>query len=134
MNPKIWGASAWIFLHNIAYGYPTTPSKEEQNAAIDFLNSLQYMLPCKTCSELYKKDLILLEKELPLKKAVENKNNLIRWMNMMHNKVNLHLNKKTFTDDEYEKYYLNSDKNEKSYLVILLILIFIVIIFYIIFF
>ena len=57
MNPKIWGSHAWIFIHSIAYSYPENPSKDEKNAIIYFLWSLQHILPCKTCSELYKKDM-----------------------------------------------------------------------------
>lgn len=133
MNPKYWGPPGWVFIHSIAYGYPENPSSDEQLAMIDFLNSLQHILPCKTCSELYKKDI----KELPnLTSTVKNRDLLIKWVNKMHNKVNENLNKKQYSDKEYENYYYNNDNfnkktNSNFYLIITLIIVFISIIYYI---
>ena len=107
MNPKIWGPPGWIFLHSIAYGYPNDPTPDEKKAAINFFNSLGHMLPCKTCSELYKKDLVLFKKTNELKKAVENKTNLIKFINLIHNNVSKSLNKKQYSDVEYDNYYKN---------------------------
>ena len=125
MNPKIWGPPGWIFLHSIAYGYPNNPTPEEKKAAINFLNSLGHMLPCKTCSELYKKDLVLFKKTNELKEAVENKTNLIKFINLIHNKVNENLNKTQYSDAEYDNYYKNMYENKTTnfnYILILLII------------
>ena len=129
MNPKIWGSHAWIFLHSIAYSYPENPSKEEKKAIIDFLNSLKYILPCKTCSELYKKDLKIMSNSL--KNASLNRNNLIKWINEMHNKVNKNLNKKQWTDEEFEKHYNSAEKNVINKYIIVIIIIILFILFYI---
>ena len=129
MNPKKWGPSGWIFIHNIAYGYPINPSKAEQNAMIDFLTSLQHILPCKTCCELYKKDIKILPSLIT---NVKNRNLVIKWVNQMHNKVNENLNKPIYTDKEYENYYLNNNSNVTTYIIIMLIIIFICVIYYVI--
>lgn len=134
MNPKIWGPAGWLFLHSIAFGYPENPTNDDKKAAIDFFNSLQYLLPCKTCSELYKKDLKLFKNEQSLKNAVQSQKTLIQWVNLMHNKVNENLNKKQYTDDEYYNYYTkiyNNSNNNNKYSIGILILIFIMVIFYI---
>lgn len=122
MNPKIWGSHAWIFIHSIAYSYPENPSKDEKNAIYHFLWSLQHILPCKTCSELYKKDMKTMS--YSIKKASLNREYLIKWVNEMHNKVNKNLNKKEWTDEQFEKHY-NSDKenNINKYIIFILILI-----------
>lgn len=134
MNPKIWGPSGWIFLHSIAYGYPNEPSSDEREAAINFFKSMGYMLPCKTCSELYKKDILVLEKTHSLENAVQNKNNLIKWVNAMHNKVNENLNKKEYSDAEYDNYYKNMYENKTANFnyILLLLIIFILTISYLI--
>ena len=134
MNPKIWGSSAWLFIHSIAMKYPNNPTKDEQFAIQQFLNSLQYILPCKTCSTLYKKDLPIIEKIISLKVASQNKKNLIKWVNLMHNQVNKNINKKIYSDQEYENYY-NSlyNTNESSKYFYILIILFILCIIYILF-
>tara|TARA_B100001248_G_C27385186_1_gene459234 strand:+ start:925 stop:1335 length:411 start_codon:yes stop_codon:yes gene_type:complete len=134
MNPKIWGPHGWIFLHSIAYGYPNDPTPDEKKAAINFFNSLGHMLPCKTCSELYKKDLVLFKKTNELKKAVENKTNLIKFINLIHNNVNKSLNKKQYSDIEYDNYYKNMYENKTTNFnyILLLLIIFILTISYLI--
>ena len=132
MNPKIWGPGAWLFIHSIAMGYPDNPSKDEQIAIQQFLNSLKYILPCKSCSTLYKKDLPIIEKIISLKDASQNKKNLIKWVNLMHNQVNKNINKKTYSDYEYETYYNNLyNKNETNKYFVVLIILFILCIIYI---
>ena len=134
MNPKIWGPPGWIFLHSIAYGYPNDPTPDEKKAAINFFNSLGHMLPCKTCSELYKKDLVLFKKTNELKKAVENKTNLIKFINLIHNNVSKSLNKKQYSDIEYDNYYKNMYENKTANFnyILLLLIIFILTISYLI--
>lgn len=127
MNPKIWGSHGWIFLHNIGYGYPDNPTIKEQLDAISFFNALGTILPCKTCSELYIKDI----KKLPIEDHVKTKTSLIKWINKIHNQVNKNLSKKQYTDEEYKQFYTKLDSSNntinKSIYIIILILIFIII-------
>ena len=129
MNPKIWGSHAWIFLHSIAYSYPENPSEIEKNAIINFLLSLQHILPCKTCSELYKKDMKTMK--FNIKTASLNKNNLVLWINEMHNKVNKNLGKKEWTDKQYENYYNKNEESIFNKYIILIIIIALFLLFYI---
>jgi len=133
MNPKIWGPHGWIFLHTIGYGYPDNPTNKEQSDAISFFNALGTVLPCKTCSELYIKDI----KKYPIEDHVKSKTNLIKWINKMHNQVNKNLNKIQYTDIEYDKYYMNLDSSNTnitnaSYIGILILIFIIILITYII--
>ena len=128
MNPKIWGSHAWIFIHSIAYSYPENPSKEEKNAIIDFLNSLQFILPCKTCSKLYKDDIKTMM--YSVNKASINRSNLIPWINEMHNKVNKNINKKEWTDKEFEKHYNSHETSSMNKYLVFITLIILFILFY----
>ena len=42
-----------------------------------------------------------------IKKASLNRQYLIKWVNEMHNKVNKNLNKKEWTDEQFEKSFLD---------------------------
>lgn len=51
VNPKLWGPTFWTVLHWVTIGYPDSPSEKVQEAALSFLSSLPYLLPCKICRE-----------------------------------------------------------------------------------
>jgi hypothetical protein len=97
MKPEIWGPHAWMFIHAISVQYPQSPSEDEKKAMIQFLESLQYLLPCTICSENYKKHLKLID----LHKAVRSKDNLIVALNDLHNMVNRINNKKVYSKVEH---------------------------------
>jgi FAD-linked sulfhydryl oxidase len=92
MGPSVWGPIFWTTMHIVSLGYSNFPAEEEKIAAINFFESLQYMIPCPICKEHYK---INLDK-MPVKDAVHSKQALIRWMFNMHNEVNKQLNKPEF--------------------------------------
>ena len=72
INPTIWGAGAWKFIHSIALGYPNNPSKDDNKNYYTFFSNLQNVLPCEKCSQKYKQNL----KEYPLEEALKNTDNL----------------------------------------------------------
>lgn len=92
MGPSVWGPIFWTTMHIVTLGYPGFPSEQEQTAAINFFESLQYTIPCPICKEHYKFNL----EKMPVKDAVHNKQALIRWMFNVHNEVNKQLGKSEF--------------------------------------
>ena len=82
MDPKIWGPSAWLFLHTITFNYPNNPTKEDKENIHKFFDSLKYTIPCRTCKEHYKDNL----KNIPIK--LDSKDDLIEWLFDIHNSVN----------------------------------------------
>ena len=53
MNPKIWGPSAWLFLHTVTFNYPNNPTEEDKRNYLTFFNSLKHIIPCPLCKEHY---------------------------------------------------------------------------------
>ena len=95
MSPSVWGPIFWNTMHIVTLGYSHAPSKEEQDAATQFFQSLAYVIPCPICKEHYATFL----KQTP--PAVRNRNDLINWLFELHNKVNEQLGKRQFTWDEF---------------------------------
>ena len=88
----IWGPCMWYFLHTISFNYPAKPSTEDKKHYMAFLKSLQYVLPCKSCRENYKKNI---NSGCKLNMTVlKNRDSLSRWMCKLHNIINTQLCKK----------------------------------------
>ena len=97
MNPKIWGPSAWFFLHSVTFRYPDNPSKQDKYNYKTFFESLKYILPCYKCSLNYKKHL----DEYPINDDVlQSRKSLINWLIKIHNEVNKELHKPILTYNE----------------------------------
>ena len=68
MLTSIWGPPLWHVLHTMSFNYPVHPSDEQKKYYYNFIQSLQYVLPCKYCrtnlEENFKKNKPLLKKHL----------------------------------------------------------------------
>ena len=53
MGPDVWGPLFWSTMHIVTLGYAETPTKEEQDAATQFFNSLAIVIPCPICRAHY---------------------------------------------------------------------------------
>lgn len=89
-NPKIWGSSAWIFLHSISFSYPENPTKKDKRQFKTFFLSLENVLPCSLCCEHYKKYL----QEHDIDDALQSRKNLIHYFIRLHNHINKKYNNK----------------------------------------
>jgi len=89
-NPDTWGSSAWIFLYCIVNTFPENPSTIEKIHYEKFFNDLKNVLPCTICRKHYKKWLVL----MPIDKYLKSKESLKEWLFLLHNFVNLRLDKK----------------------------------------
>lgn len=83
INPSIWGPSGWIFLENVAKGFPKNPTIIEKHNYKVFFTSLTNILPCSTCRQNYKKHL----RNYPLKDYLKNSNTLLKWVNLIKTKT-----------------------------------------------
>ena len=107
MNPKLWGESAWKFLHYVTFAYPNNPSIIEKNNYKNFFLDLTNVLPCHVCKENYKEHL----KKLPLTDNVlSNKFSLVIWLFNVHNEVNTSLGRKRFNFDTFISDYLGEKR------------------------
>jgi hypothetical protein len=84
-------------MHSIAAFCPLLPNEEERKHYKTFFECLQHVLPCKACSESYKKNL----KVLPLTDEIlKKRETILDWTIDIHNLVNEELNKKVYTKEE----------------------------------
>jgi hypothetical protein len=91
MKTSVWGPSAWNFLFcSIAGTYPVTfnrADKDQQRrvkAIISMLTSLKETLPCVYCRESYAGFL----KELPIEDYTRSRLSMMKWLYLIHDKVN----------------------------------------------
>jgi FAD-linked sulfhydryl oxidase len=85
INSDYWGSSGWKLLHYITLSYPDRPTTRDRTNMKNFFNSFQTVIPCKTCSNNFKKHM----KKIPLTDTVlSSKQNLDRWLIDIHNETN----------------------------------------------
>ena len=84
------GRASWKVLHAMADRYPQFPSREESQAAVQFLKSFAMLYPCEKCRLHFK---ALLKKYPP---DVRSRDQFRAWMGHFHDQVNLTLNKPVF--------------------------------------
>jgi hypothetical protein len=108
LGPNIWGPHGWKFIHYVTLAYPIdNPTEEIKNNYKNFFTLLQYVLPCKICSNHYKENLEI----LPLTDHVlSSREELVRWGIDMHNIVNESKNKPIMS---YEDALKSIDTDEK---------------------
>lgn len=90
MDTNAWGPGLWKSMFMIAANFPLEIQKDNRlhlskvkNYKI-FYTNLQHVLPCKFCRISYKVFL----RELPLKKFLGSRNQIMYWVYLMKNKVN----------------------------------------------
>jgi len=92
MLTSVWGPSLWHVLHCMSFNYPIKPSVLQKKKYREFIENLEYVLPCGYCRKNLKGNL----KAVPLTtEALKNRNNFSRWMYKLHEQVNKMLGKKS---------------------------------------
>lgn len=92
MQTKVWGPMGWGFIYCTIMGYPeqidesNTDHIKRKQGMDDFLNSLQYTLPCSLCRDSYIKFYKKCKKKIP--QYLETRDTLLEFMYCLHNKVN----------------------------------------------
>jgi hypothetical protein len=92
MLTTIWGPSTWHLLHCIAFNYPVNPTDEQKHQYMQFILSLQHVLPCGKC----RKNLEQNFKKVPLTLAsMASRDTFSRYIYRLHECVNQMLHKKS---------------------------------------
>ena len=92
MNTTFWGPSGWEFLHTLTFIYPDKPSYNDKVKMQQFMNSINYILPCKYCRISFTK----YSQTLPINDYLDSKEKMVEWLYKIHNKVNKKLRKQGF--------------------------------------
>ena len=104
LDPKVWGPHYWFVLHTIAISYPINPNKIMKKKMYDFIQNLPIFLPIEEIGNNFSKFL----NKYPVTPYLDSRKSLMRWVNFIHNKINISLNKSELTFEEsLTKYYEN---------------------------
>ena len=92
MLTTVWGPSLWHFLHIMSFNYPNEPTNDQKHQYMNFIFSLEHILPCKYCRMNLKKNF----KAYPLTmKCMESRDTFSRYIYKLHETVNKLLGKKS---------------------------------------
>lgn len=110
INPKVWGASGWEFMHYITFAYPDFPTKIDKENIANFFTTVGKVLPCEVCRVHFADNL----RKFPLNDTVlSNRYNLVKWLIDIHNTVNVMHGKPIFTYNQAINKYI---KNRNDYI------------------
>ena len=96
---EFWGPSVWKTIHSFAIAY--TPDQKQQFK--NYINSLQYILPCQACREHLKQNL----KILKIDDYLSNNHQLFLWSYLLHDRVNRQLGKSSPPFEQIKIIYMN---------------------------
>ena len=92
MLTSVWGPSLWHYLHTMSFNYPIEPTMDQKKQYMNFILSMQHVLPCKYCRMNLKTNF----KQLPLTIAdMKNRNTFSRYIYNLHELINKMLHKKS---------------------------------------
>ena len=92
MLTTVWGPGTWHFLHTMSFNYPIHPTETDKTHYMEFVRSLQYVLPCGKCRKNLKKNFA----KLPLRRCdMENREKFSTYIYNLHETINKMLNKKS---------------------------------------
>ena len=100
IKPDLWGPHLWRFLHYLSLSYPSNPTDEEKEIMLNFLESLQEILPCEKCRYNFNKHLDNLDMNV-----LNSNESFIKWLFNVHNDVNKSNNKPIMEYDDFVKLY-----------------------------
>lgn len=111
MNPQIWGPPFWFFIHTIALNYPDHPTTVIKKKYYEFFKSLPDFLPSH--SERLRKLMTV----YPVAPYLDNRDSLVKWVHLLHNKINKQLEKPEISLQKfYSDYYdLFKPRNRWTY-------------------
>jgi hypothetical protein len=110
LSPNVWGPFFWHTIHIVALGYPQKPNYAEKKAAKEFFESLAFLLPCSICKEHLRVHL----RKHPITPHLDRRDDLFKYTVMLHNEVNISLNKPTMTELEVLYYYKKVGARDSS--------------------
>ena len=119
MMTHVWGPSLWMSIHTMSFNYPVKPTAQDKKHYMNFMYSLEHVLPCRYCRDNYKENL----KKLKFgKKYFKSRDTLSKFVYKLHEMINKNLGKEsglTYTQvrDRYEHFRarcLNDDKPKKE--------------------
>ena len=102
MDTTFWGPSGHKLNHSIAYCYTFGLYNEDipKNIITSFFKSEKYVLPCIYCRRSFAKYI----QELPINNIKDMKDNIFKWIYLIHNKINNKLRDQGYLQEKNPKY------------------------------
>jgi hypothetical protein len=89
MDPVVWGPHYWFFLHTMASNYPKNPTSVQKKIHYRLVHNMHEFIPHRESANLFSSLLA----EFPVAPYLDTREDLVRWVHMIHNKVNAVLEK-----------------------------------------
>lgn len=106
IHSKVWGQYLWRLLHTITYTYEPKMSDEMKGKYIRFFHVLKDFIPCPICRNHYTERI----GKNPPEKNMKTKDELVLWLNNLHNEVNAGLGKPLISKRYADSYYVKDGK------------------------
>jgi len=121
IKPILWGPSTWKTIFYIIAVYPEKPNNEEIESIHNFFLSLKNLLPCSGCRTSY--SIYLNEKDTNINDLINfnSRDNLIKFVFLLKNKVNLKLGcnynlSLSYFKKKLDKLISNNNNNSDSHI------------------
>lgn len=108
VNPDEWGPPLWYKLHMMTFSYPEVATYKDRVLAIKYFKEVEKLLPCEKCKVHYRNNL----KSNPIQYNVDTRDELVRWLIDLHNKVNVQTGKRILSYDEAIGLYVPPQKEK----------------------
>jgi hypothetical protein len=92
------------------FDYPEVATYKEKVLAIKYFKEVEKLLPCVKCRVHYRQYL----KASPIEYHVDTRNELVRWLIDLHNKVNAQTGKRILSYEEAVSIYLPPEELPKT--------------------
>ena len=102
MDASIWGPHYWFFLHTVAFHYPIHPTSIQKKMYHRLIHHFYEFIPNKSMASVYESIL----QKYPVSPYLDSRDEFIKWMHHLHNKINERLDKPTMTLEEHQEEFL----------------------------
>lgn len=106
-DPRVWGPHYWFFLHTVAHTYPLVPNAVTKRKYYDLIQNMPLFLPDPEMGNRFSTLLDL----YPVSPYLDSRDSFLRWVNFIHNKVNVYLGEYELTLAEGLERYLDQYKS-----------------------
>ena len=88
-DSNIWGPHYWFFLFTIALSYPNFPNSVTKRKYYDLITNFPLFIPNTSMGDKFSE---LIDK-YPVSPYLDNRDSFVRWVNFIHNKINVLIGK-----------------------------------------
>lgn len=112
-NPKIWGPHYWFFLFSISLTYPHNPTNITKKKYYNLIRDFHLFIPDFKIGKEFEN----LINKYPVTPYLDNRNSFVRWVNFIHNQVNIDLKKpKVSLKNALYNYYIQYVPKKKPFI------------------